>query len=186
MPVNPGSLFAQEITASLALLVARWRTVLTPTQRDAWDALAFGTAPTGMNLYVQANTIRLAAGATVVDDAPATSGQGVCSLCTAFDADVSAQNFKVSFVNTDPWAVAVGGHLLIYASRPQALSINFFKGPYRLAGAVNGAVVPPTSPATITVPFPIALDQKLFVQLRSTDPDGRLSAIQRFGMVTIP
>jgi len=46
---------------------------------------------------------------------------------------------------------------------------------------VNGAVVLPTSPVTVAAPFPIVAGQKLFVQVRSTDPDGRLSAIQRFG-----
>jgi hypothetical protein len=181
MPVNPGSLFAQEVTAAFGILVARWRTILSASQRDAWDALAIGTFRTGLNLYVQANTPRLQALTSVIDTAPATPGAGVLSLCGLLNVAAATQDFDINFVNTDPWAGAVGGHLLIYASRPQAPSINFFKGPYRLAGMVNGAVVLPTSPVTVAAPFPIVAGQKLFVQVRSTDPDGRLSAIQRFG-----
>ncbi|HBU29797.1 MAG TPA: hypothetical protein DEB56_09520 [Thiobacillus sp.] len=89
--------------------------------------------------------------------------------------NAAADTVDVSFNNADPWATAVGGHMLIYLSRPQNPSINFFKGPYRFAGKVSGAVVPPTSPATITLPFPCVVGQRVFVKISFVQVDGRLS-----------
>ena len=54
-----------------------------------------------------------------------------------------------------------------------------------LAGVVVGAVVPPTSPATFSVPFPIVENQKVFTQLRAIQADGRISGVMNFANIVI-
>jgi hypothetical protein len=81
-----------------------------------------------------------------------------------------------TFTNTDTWATAVGGALLVFMSRGQSPTINSFKGPYRFAGKVAGAVSPPTSPQNITSPFTLAATQRVFVRFIAVTADGRVSA----------
>ena len=72
--------------------------------------------------------------------------------------------------------------MIVYSSRPQNQSINFFKGPYQLAGTVDGDdTTAPTSPQEITSPFPLTDGQHLFVQIRVHRIDGRLSGKWRGG-----
>jgi len=91
----------------------------------------------------------------------------------------------LTFTNTDTWATAVGGSLLVYSSRPQDVGISFFKGPYQFAGRVNGAGTAPTSPQNITTPFTLAAGQLVFVQFRAVNADGRISAIFRASIAAI-
>ena len=185
-PVNPGSLFAQVITAAMASLVARWTQTLDTAQRSAWDAIAFGRSETGLNLYVKYNVLKIQFGFTVVDTAPIDATVAPLSPATFVgDIDEAGLQIEVNFLNTDPWATAVGGGLGVFVSRPQGQTINFFKGPYRLAGVVVGAVVPPTSPATFSVPFPIVENQKVFTQLRAIQADGRISGVMNFANIVI-
>jgi hypothetical protein len=193
MPVNPGSAFAQVMTATFAALVVRWTTTLTQQQRDGWDTWALNTPQTdplgnavvwtGQNAYISMNSFRLQAGKTYVDDAPTIfAGATYTPNAGADTANVSeaSQDFDFNFVNTDDWANAVGGVLAVYVSRPQNPSVNYFKGPYRLAATEDGAVVPPTSPLTVPFPFPVVEDQRIFLQARVANADGRISAVHRF------
>jgi hypothetical protein len=79
------------------------------------------------------------------------------------------------FSPDDPWASEVDAAMLFYVSAPQPLTVNFWKGPYRLAGKVLGAAPPPSSPATIAIPIPAGTDERVFVRARVTAADGRLS-----------
>ncbi len=193
MPVNPGSAFAQVMTNFFGTLVQRWTSTLTQPQRDAWDVWAINTPQadalgnpinwTGQNAYISMNALRLQLGETYVDAAPSvfagatfTAPSGIVIL----NVSEATQDFDFNFINTDPWAGSVGGSLGIYVSRPQNPSINFFKGPYRLGLVVPGAVIPPTSPATVPVPFPITEGQRIFVQARVCQADARISAIARY------
>ena len=191
MPVNPCSAFAQAMTAFFATLVSRWTTTLTQLQRDSWDLWAVNTPQTdalgnavtwtGQNAFISMNAFRLQAGKVIIDNAPAIfSGTSLSDPFVSVPFDESSQNFSLGFLNTDEWATEVGGILSIYVSRPQNPSVNYFKGPYRYAGTINGAVVPPTSPQIIPVPFPIVENQKVFAQCRAATADGRLSSLKRF------
>ena len=82
---------------------------------------------------------------------------------------------SLAFTNTDGWAIAVGGAMLLYTSRGQGVGINYFKGPYRYAGKVLGAVVPPTSPASIPPAFSVVAGQKVFYRVKIVMTDGRAS-----------
>ncbi|MGH7165827.1 MAG: hypothetical protein ACREIS_09935 [Nitrospiraceae bacterium] len=194
IPVDPSTVFQLTVRNAMAQLVARWSGVLSNTQRAAWevfatnvpviDALGSSILISGLAWYLKANVIRRQAVATIIDTAPTIFS--FADLTTpSFTVTAATDLASVSFTNTDTWATAVGGHLLTYFSRPQNQSINFFKGPYRVAATVDGAVTPPTSPASIALPFPVAVGNRVFAQFIATNADGRRSAQQRLTVVAI-
>lgn len=188
VPVNPNTPQQVAVRDAVAASVARWKSTLTDAQRSAWevyaanvplvDTLGFPRNVSGMNQYVRSNVPRIQVGLAAVDDGPTDYSLALLTA-PAYTVNAGADTVSVAYTNTDPWATAVGGSLLIYASRPQDTTINFFAGPYRFAGRVNGAVVPPTSPAVITLPFPVVVGQKVFFRAEATEADGRLSSAFR-------
>jgi hypothetical protein len=164
-------------------LAVGWQNLLTVAQRTSWenyatqvtipDALGNPMYLTGLNWYVKVNTPRLQAGKTRLDTASAIGTLGV--LTPIVLSATAPATLSIAFTNADFWATAVGGHLFVYASRPQAPTTNGFKGPYRFAGAVNGAVVPPTSPAVLTAPFVFTLGSRIFIRAQSSDSLSKVS-----------
>jgi hypothetical protein len=66
--------------------------------------------------------------------------------------------------------------LLVYISRPVSPATNFFKGPFRFAGLIEGDAVSPPSPIVqITAPFVVTTGQHVFARLIAALADGRLS-----------
>jgi hypothetical protein len=194
IPVDPASSFQLAVRNAMAQLVTRWESVLTQAQRDAWDVFAANVPVldplgdsiliSGIAWYLKANAARRAAGKTVVDAAPITFTMADLTTPT-ITISATTDQVSVTFDNTDDWATAVGGHLLVYTSRPQNAGLQFFKGPYRLAGTVNGAVSPPTSPAAIALAFPTAPGNRIFVRFVATNADGRISASQRLSALAV-
>lgn len=188
VPVNSHTQQQQAVRNVVTLLTATWSNTLTQAQRDGWETYALNTPMTdtlgdprnvgGLAMFVRSNTPRLQAGKTTIITAPPTSGFAVLSTISAL-ADVSNQDLAITFVTADTWANALNGHLFVYQSRAQNQGINFFNGPYRFLGAVNGNTTPPTSPATFTAKFPFTLVNKLFVYGRASNADGKLSGIFR-------
>jgi hypothetical protein len=186
IPTNPGSAFQAAVRGYFAALAAAWRDTLTQAQRDDWETYAINTPVQNrigdpiilpsLAMYQRSNVARLQASLARVDAAPTTFGLPEFSVPTFGAPDAAADQVDVNFANTDTWASASGGAMLVYASRPQNPSISFFKGPYRLAGTILGAGTPPTSPATLDLPFPVAAGQRVFFRVRVTEADGRLSA----------
>lgn len=193
VPVNPNTSFQQAVRNNLSLLQTRFANTLTSAQRTAWATFAFNVPVTnamgdtikltGQMWYVKANSLRLQSSLAPVDTAPvifdlASLTQPVPTL-TALGTTVSMA-YTVT-AGTDDWAREVGGALLIYASRSQNLTKNFFNGPYRFAGKVAGAVTPPTSPAVITLPFAAgSTGQKIYFRAISVRADGRPSPTLTF------
>lgn len=186
IPVNPGSTQQNAIRALVAQLSNLWNSEVTEAKRLEWatyaDAVLLPSplgdqrAVTALNHYVRSNVPRLQAALTRQDTAPAEFNIGEYTSPTV-TASASADTASVAFTNTDDWAAEAGSSMLVWISRPQADTINHFTGPYRYAGKVNGATpTPPTSPATITLPFPVTAGQKLFFRFNVTRADGRLSA----------
>lgn len=194
IPVNPNTAEQQAVRSILAGLAAAWTTELTSDQRAAWENYAAAVPITdslgeprfisGLSHYVRSNVPRLQAAVARVDDGPVIYTLPSLSPVGA-TPDASDDDADVTFDNGDSWATAVGGYLLLYASRPQGAGINYFKGPYRYMGKVAGAVVPPTSPATIALPFPVAEGDQVFFLARSSQVDGGLSSPFRFRGVAV-
>lgn len=184
-PTNPNSTQQQATRAALAQLSDRWVNVLTDLQRLEWTVYASNTPVvdrlgdplelSGIQMYVRNNVPRVQAALGAIDDAPATFSIGSFTNPT-LTCVASTQLAGVAYDNSDTWATATDGALLVYLSRPQNASITFFKGPYRFAGSVLGDdMTPPTSPASFAVPFTIFAGQKVFGFFRATQADGRLS-----------
>lgn len=184
IPTNPGTPYQSEVRQSMADLTSRWNNVLTPEQREAWEVYAENVPVinplgdpillTALNHYVRSNIPRMQAASPKIDQITGPYNLGEFTN-PSFAASEATQQLSVTFDNTDTWAGEAGNAMLIYCSRPQNPTINYFKGPYRYAGKISGAATPPTSPATIAVPFAFVEDQRLFVLARVTRNDGRLS-----------
>jgi hypothetical protein len=187
IPTDPATVRQQLLRSAAATLTARWRDVLTQAQRDSWAVYAANTpllSPLGdardvgaLPMYLRGNTVRLQIGEDPVDD-PATSGMPTLTQPTAVTITDSGGLLGGTLI-ADPWVDLADTFLCVYASRPVSESINFWKGPYRLLGSVEGSVtVPPTtfSEDYAAVWGDPVVGQKIFYQLRVVDAFGALSA----------
>jgi len=184
-PVNSNTAQQQAIRNYLSQLATAWASTLTAAQRLAWEVvgqnmtwinpLGESIKLSGRNWFIKVNTQRLQAGLAVI-----TAAFTVFDLAT-FTLPVptvvaAGSSVSMAFTNTDSWAGEVGGAMLVWASRPQNATINFFAGPYRFAGKISGAVSPPTSPSVITLPFVIGpVGSKIFFRVAVVRADGRPS-----------
>lgn len=191
LPVNPNSPQQVLIRTSMTLLVNAWQNVLTSAQRSAWEV--YGTnvpkvGPlgdplqlSGQQWYIAANVPRLQATLGRVDAAPTVFNRGEQDNTLAFTASAATQLVTVVFDDNLEWAGETGAAMLVYISRPQNPSINFFKGPFRFAAALLGSTATPlASPQTVAVPFPVVAGQRLFVAVSITRADGRLTTRSSF------
>ena len=185
IPTNPGSAQQTAVRNALSGLASAWANTLTTAQRAAWAVYAanvpligpLGNARkvSGIAQFIRSNTPRLQAGLTEVDDGP-TDYTLAAFVNPTITVTAASPEFSIVFDNTDTWATATGGAMLVYASRPQSPGINYFKGPYQLAGKIAGATVAPTSPQTLTSPFVLTAGQQVFFRVEVTNADGRLSS----------
>ena len=188
IPTNPNTIFQQAVRTAVASLSSVWQMVLSQAQRDAWQLYADNVTLTnrigeqhnvsGLAMYIRSNVPRLQASIARLDVAPAIFNLGVFSRGAAENATAGGQTIDIAFTvigPQDPWVTTVGSFLLVYVSRPQNNGIEFFKGPYRFAGSLQGDPAPPASPFTVTAPFAFLAGQRLFTTSRVVDNDGRLS-----------
>ncbi len=195
LPTNPNTSFQQAVRDFVSQLSALWVSTLTQAERDKWTTYAENVAVinrlgdtmflTGLNMYVRSNVPILQAGFARQDDAPVIFSLGDFTAPVIVGSE-GVQQVAVTFTTTDDWVGEDDAAMMVYVSRPVNASINYFKGPYRLAGTVDGdAITPPTSPALIDVPFAITEGQKLFTRAQVFRADGRLSADTRDGRLVI-
>lgn len=194
VPVNPNTVQQQLIRSLFAGVQSSW-SALSAAQRSAWDSYALATPITnslgasvnvgGKGMFTRGNVPRLQALLTQVSAGPVISGLPALTAPGITSITASTGIMITTFTNTDSWATAVGGALLVFMSRPQSPTINGFKGPYRFAGRILGAVSPPTSPMNITSPFALAAGQRVFVRFVAVTADGRLSGDVRTFSLTV-
>lgn len=186
LPVNPQTSFQVAVRSAMGTLTSRWVETLTAAERAAWETYAgavqvlnkVGDAVflTGLAMYVRCNMERAVRGTGVVDAAPTVYDLGSLSPLT-FAVTAATGVVSVGFDNTDGWATADGGLLMVYASRDLSPSINFFAGPYRFAGVILGnTATPPTSPQNINLPFPVTAGNKVAFKAAGYFADGRRSS----------
>lgn len=182
-PTNPGTPQQAAVRQAFGGLLPAWIETLTEVQREAWRTYAaqvglrnaFGDLRyvSGVNHYLRGNTLRVAFGFPRADDGPTIFDLGYYALPT-FSVDAAADTVAVAFNPLDDWVGEDDAHMIVYASRPQNPSINYFQGPYRFAGTVAGnAVTPPTSPETIPLPWPVEVDHRVFFLVTVSRADGR-------------
>lgn len=191
IPVNPNTPQQARVKAHMAAAASRWSGPGSPVDHEGWEGYAFFTPfldslgdsriLSGLAMFCRSAIAAQEMGLAFPDDAP------LYNLLTdtgalEFDADSVATDVDVTFDNTQEWATETGGALSIYASPGQNPTVNFYKGPYRYAGVILGdTTTPPTSPATIALPFGVNSGQRVFFQARAYTADGRLSYPFRLG-----
>ena len=184
-PVNPNTAQQQAVRNFMSQVTAAWQQVLTAPQRAAWetyaanvplvDPLGQSRNVSGIAMFVRSNVIRLQAGLARIDAGPTVFSLPTFTAPTV-TVDATADEVDLAYTNTDAWAGEVGGAMLAYGSVPKSATINYFRGPYRYAGLVTGAVVPPTSPETIALPYPVVAGHVVHFKIQVVRADGRLSA----------
>lgn len=186
VPTNPSSAFQETVRALVASLTTAWVSTLTAAQRSAWNVYAenvlmpdsLGEARNigGLGHYIRSNVPRMQAGLSRIDDGPTVYSLPTFTAPTIDAITAADDDADITFTAADDWATETGGALIIAASRPQNVSINYFTGPYRYAGLVEGDdTTPPTSPAAIDLPFAVTAGQRVFFRMRVCRADGRLS-----------
>lgn len=193
IPTDPGTVQQQVIRGLVGGLATYYSTSLTPAQRAGWklyaeqvpivDALGEPINIGAVAQFLRTNVARLQSAQAQIDDAPTIFNLAETPQITP-TASEATQLVSVAFDDGQDWCSEDDAFMFIFVSRPQNESINFFKGPYRLADAIAGdSAVPITSPQTVTAPFPFVEGQKLFVKANVGRADGRYSTPFRNGCV---
>lgn len=185
-PTNPNTDFQVRVKAAMAQVSSHWVQELTSVEREAWDVYA-AQVPLpdslgelrnigGIGHFNRTNVMRVQNGLAIIEAAPLIFDLG---SFTPLSIDTVSGGVPgtvdLTFANTDDWAGAAAGKLFVNISRPQNPTINFFKGPFRSAGFLSGAATPPTSPETFSSDFAYDTGQRMFIQYRIQQGDGRTS-----------
>lgn len=184
---NPNTPFQVEARGNFRDAVDAWTNTINQTSRDEWETYAANTPVlnrlgdpihlSGQQMFIRSYQAIAMVGGSAPSGAPAIFDLGTFTLPT-ITADASAGELSVAFTNTDEWATAVGGFLSIKQSRPQNPTVNFFRGPWRFVGMIEGDVVAPTSPVVIdAIHLPLTAGQKLFFEVRAINADFRVTNV---------
>ena len=188
-PTNPNSPQQIKVRNAVTFLANFWNNGLTTGERKIWDTYAENVTITnrigdqvnisGLAQYVRSNVVRIQADLARADDGPGIFNIGSHSEPRISNFSEATQLGDFSFDNgvlNDAWANEVGGFMFVYISRPQNVSVNFFRGPYRLTAVVVGDPVPPVSPILINATFPFIAGQLIFGRAFSVRFDGRVAS----------
>lgn len=199
VPTDPATPLQVSVRAHLSACCLAWNSTLTQSEREAWDRyslavrlpgrLARRNHAGGIATYIRSNVPRLQAAEPTlsrVDEAPAFYDLAPHTPLSRVVLNVIDDTFHPCFSQSDPWATERGAAMLFYASAPQPLTRNFWKGPYQYAGPLLGSSPRNTTPGTLDLPAPAALGQRVFTAYRVTRADGRLSALCRLPADTDP
>lgn len=189
-PTNPATTQQQAVRNAVKNLTAAYQSTLTANQRTAWQTYANNVTTTNrlgdpvnltaLNMYARNNTPRQQAAQTTINDAPVVMNLGSFTTPT-ITLGAATFNGTLTFAAADAWVAtsSSASGMLIYASRQQAPSVNFFKGPYRFAAKANST----TGSATFTLPFIAGpTTNRTFFNLRVAYTDGRLSSAQQLAV----
>lgn len=186
IPTNPNTSRQIAVRNALKTLTTQWGNTLTSVQRTGWATYATNVPLPNtlgdsrpippMSMFVRCNSPRVQSVgvSAIVAAAPTTFSLATFTLPVM---SIPALVWSLAFTNSDAWAIAAGGYLMVWVSTPQNKTINFFKGPYSYLGKVVGAATPPTSPS-VAMSFspPVLSGVRYFLRYRASNPDGRLSS----------
>lgn len=185
-PINPNSALQALVRSAMSAVTEFWNTDLTAAQRTAWGTYAAAVPMknklgetvylSGFNHFVRGNATRARLGLTIIDDGPTDLTLPAKDTTVAVSASAATGKVSVTFDNSQAWANEAGGYLCLFVGVPKMETRNFFAGPWKYAGKVDGASpTPPTSPAQITSPYTLVAGQRLFCYLVILRADGRCS-----------
>jgi len=185
-PVNPNTSAQNQIRTIFSDLTTRWAQTLTANQRAAWNLygsnvnmknrLGETVNLTGFNHYLRSNTYRIYGDRPIVDDGPVVFELPEKDNSIAITGSEATGHISLTFDDTLDWCAEEGSLVILRNGVPQNAQRNFFAGPYHAYGRMVGdAVTPPTSPLDADYWYPIAAGQKIWIELRISRADGRLS-----------
>ena len=185
-PINPNSSRQDAIRAIVSEVSLRWFGSLTQLQRDAWGVFAANVPAknklgeviylSGFNQFVKSNIASLNAGLDGINEGPVVFDLPGADLDFVPSIDAGTQLISIVFADGRPWCDEDGAAMIVQMGLPKNDSIEFFNGPWRHAGAIEGdSVAAPTTPETFAVPFVVADEQKVWVRAKILRADGRLS-----------
>lgn len=184
-PVNPDTARQRAVKHAVARLGPIWGQVLNQDERDAWNLYGSNVVMTnvlgqafhltGQNHFLRANIPRIQSAISVLTIAPTVFDLGTFTAPFISGAIEPLQRFNITIAFSDDWASNAGGHMLIYEGRPTGPGHEFFKGPYRFAGSIDGPITPPPSSSTFTSVWGLSALNLLWVHARVIQVDGRLS-----------
>lgn len=183
IPVNPRTALQAAVRSTFAQMCAQW-SLLTANQRGQWAEYAaaiprvdvFGQpiSPTGRNVFIGNNCLRIQSGLAAVLDGPTTLT--LPELTTPVITVTAGDPISVAFTTQDAWSTPTGGGLTLFMAHPKSPQTNYCKGPYQYAGTILGAATSPTSPQTIPSPFVFTAGQRAFYRVVAMTSDGRISS----------
>lgn len=185
-PVNPNSDLQAGVRAALSYLAEYWSSALTAAERTAWNTYAAAIAMknrlgetiylTGFNHFIRSNTILADQGLTVVEAGPTVLALPEKDPTFAIAGTADDQKMAITFDVNLPWVNEDDAYLFVYQGRPQLVTRNFFNGPWKYMGKIDGdSVTPPTSGTELDAPMTLVEGQKVFCYARIQRADGRLS-----------
>jgi hypothetical protein len=185
-PINPNSSRQQVIRSALAALTTKWSQVLTAAQRESWklygesvsmlNRLGESIFLTGFNHFLRSNIPLAQAGEANVLPGPTLFELPITDLTFAISISEATQLITLTFDDTATWCDEDDAFLLLYQGSPQNAQRNFFAGPWRYAGKLEGdSVTPPATSATVACSFVATEAQKIWVYARILRADGRMS-----------
>lgn len=185
-PTNPQTARQTLVRSAVAQLCERWSSTLTAAQRAAWglygdsvsvlNKLGESMFLSGFNHYIRSNVVLIQNALAPVDAGPVIFEIPEHDPTFAITASEATQQISFTFNNALSWANEDDAYLVKYQGSPQNAQRNFFNGPWRLVGTVDGdSVTPPTSPDAEAVAYAIAEGQHLWCYARIIRADGRLS-----------
>lgn len=184
-PVNPNSDRQSDIRAIMSLTSAAYLDSASSVQRAEWGVFASNMPEknklgedirlSGFNQFVKTNVAARNAGLPMVVDGPTIFTKPGEDINFEASGSEATQQASIIFSDSSAWVDEDDSAMIIQIGIPQNASINFFDGPWRHAGIIRGNLAsPPTSPATIALPYPSVEGQKLWVRGRLIFDDGRL------------
>lgn len=186
IPVNPNTPRMIAAKGAMSRVSSMWLDSASPAQRIEWGVFADNVIEqnkvgqdyhmSGFNQFVRSNAVLRNADLAKVLDGPAIFALPAQDDTMEVAVSESSQELSVTFADGRDWVDLTGAGMIVQMGIPQNPTINFFDGPWRSAGVIAGDVgSPPSSPATIDVPYPVVENQKIFVRAKIIFDDGRVS-----------
>jgi len=187
-PVNTRSDAQQQHAQRLAAYSDAWTIELTQGERDAWIAKAAATVwvnrlgenynPSGINLYVRAQTLKAIAHGSRWDPAPAVVDEGPYVFTMAFVEGVGIRITGVGGLSNVP-----AGTLLTWYSRDQSLGRSTFQGPFTFLSRYAITADPP--PFTWIACADLVRERRYFFRFRVIR-NGNTVGLPNFNDVAVP
>ncbi len=188
VPTDPATALQVIVRNHLTTCVLAWNDTLTQSDRNTWERYALAVQIygrlgrrnriSGIAMYIRCNVPRLQADEptlTRIDVAPDLQDLGSYTPLERIVLNFNDDTIHPVFTESDAWVGDTGAAMLLYASAAKPLTRTFWRGPYRYAGPLIGGDPQLSSPGTIPLPAGASVDQRVFVQGRVTQADGRLS-----------